>query len=1083
MSTTADRLARLSPAQRALVMRRLAEKTGQGQTIPKRQGHGPAPLSFAQRRLWFVHQLAPDSTAYNMGAALRLRGPLQADRMQAAFGALTDRHVSLRTCYRADREGTPQQITTTSPVMALRDLSAEAQPDTAARAAVAAVTTQPYDLTKVPLRAAILRLSEEDHIACIGLHHIAGDRWSVALMLRELAFLYDAMRRNDTVPLPPVPVQIDDFAVWQAETQGAKQDAQIAHWRKALDNAPVLDLPRRLQRDAQATGDGFHTFVLPQALTARARDAAQRQGVSLFTLLLAAFNVLLSRYCDTDDIVIGTDLANREMPGCDTLVGPLVNTVALRTDLTGATGFGDVLSRTGESFRAALANADVPLDQVIEALNPERRPGEVIPLFRAKFDLQQADRLPERMGDLSLSRYPLPQGPSKYELRFNLEDEGTALSGRVEYRAELYDPQTIARMAAHYLSLLDAVLSQPDTPPAQLPMLARSERAEMVALADGGPLPAHAETLHAGFEAQVDRAPDAPALRNGDVTLSYADLDARANAVAARLIDDGIAPGSLVGVSMARTPALVAAILGTLKAGCAYVPIDPAYPAARRALIAEDAGLTHVLCDDTGHGINGAKTLIIGAQTSQTRPAPRGQGNDLAVIIYTSGSTGTPKGVMLEHRNILSRVAWAGETYTPEDLSGMLFGTSVSFDLSLFELFATLCLGGRLVLVNSLLDLPRLPSEAGVTYVNTVPSLLRELTRDHDLPASVRVVSLAGEFFPPALLDRLKAFPQLRRINNLYGPTEDAIYDAGQRVESEPERPLPIGHPFPGTRLHVLDRHGNLLPKGVTGEICVAGAGLSRGYLNRPELTAAKFRPDPFSDTPGARLYRSGDRGRWRDDGRIDIQGRIDAQVKIRGQRIETGEIETVLETHPDIAEAVVLPWGDPADPARQLVAYVGSRQSGVDAWRGWLAARVPAHLVPALWHVMETLPRMPNGKIDRRALPDPVPIAAPTVAPETETEAAVIALWTALLGRDGIGVEDDFFAAGGHSLMAMKLTARLNDHFDVDLPMGALFDALTPRQQAALIDAVQPTAAAQADPTAGLSDAEVDALLAQMTN
>ncbi|MFV0473816.1 MAG: non-ribosomal peptide synthetase [Pikeienuella sp.] len=1086
MTGIAGKLAGLSPEQRALLQRRLAaRRPGQG-AIPRR-GPGPAALSFAQRRLWFMQALNPANTAYNVMTALRLRGSLDEAAMRAAFAALIERHEALRTGFETGPDGEPRQIPAPAPALEMIDLSAGPDPLAAARARLAEITARPHDLSGAPVRAGLIRLGAGDRLLAIGLHHIAADRWSMALITRDLAALYGAACAGAPSPLAPVMLQMPDFAAWQHGSQGAELERQLDWWRGALAGAPALDLPRD-RRPAPGSGapGGVLPFDLPPDLTRAAREAARRAGVSLFTLLLTGFNMLLARYCDAEDVTVGADVGNRERAETQGMVGPLVNTLALRADLSGDPGFAEALRRTEASFRAGLAHQDAPLDQVVEALNPARKPDEMIPLFRAKFDLQQAETLPAAIHGLRLERFPYQDVAAKYELRFNLEDDGERIGGKVEYRADLYEPETIGRMAGHYLRLLAAALAAPETPLSALPMLSAEERATLLALGEGPePLP-HAETLHAAFEAAVDRAPDAVALTHAGGALSYAELDARANAVAALLIARNPPAETRVGICMARSPDLVAAILGVLKAGCAYVPLDPAYPEARLAFIAGDAGAGLVLTDGRRPPFAEGEIELIDviAAPPAPRPAPRGAGAGLAVIIYTSGSTGRPKGVALEHRNILSRVAWAGEAFAPEDFAGMLFGTSVSFDLSLFEIFATLALGGRLVLAGSLLDLPRLGPEAGVTFVNTVPSLLRELVKHDELPPSVRCVNLAGEFFPPALLDRLKEFPHLKRINNLYGPTEDAIYDAGNPVEDEPERPMPIGRPFPGSRIHILDRSGGLLPRGAAGEICVAGAGLARGYLNRPELTAEKFRPDPFAGGD-ARLYRSGDRGRWRSDGRIDILGRIDTQVKIRGQRIETGEIENALEALPHIAEAVALATGAPGDTDRQLAAYVAPRPGETaepEALRAHLAALLPAHMVPSRWLIMPDLPRMPNGKIDRRALP---PIAAEEAAPATppasETERRVIALWSAALGREDIGAEDDFFALGGHSLMAMRLLARLREEFGVTLALGQLFDALTPRRQAALIDEAAGVAEAPADATAGLSDAEVDALLAQM--
>lgn len=1098
MSGIYRQLAALSPARRALLERRLAERglAAGRPAIPRRPEGASAPLSFAQQRLWFVQQLDPGAVAYNMMTALRLQGPLDAGALRRAMTGLIARHEALRARVETGPDGAPRQVVGKTPAdpFANVDLAAAPDPLAAARARVSALAAAPYDLTRPPLRAELMRLGPEDHVLALGLHHIAGDRWSMGVMVRDLAALYAGA---DLAPAGQMP----DLAAWQ---RGAGEDrlaADLDHWRARLADAPALDLPLdRPRGEAPGRNGGFLPFALSPELAQAARTTARARGVSLFTVLLAAFNLFLSRWCDADDVLVGSEMANRDRPETQSLVGPLVNTLVLRTDLAGVTGFGDALARTAVTLREAFARAEAPFEQVVEAVNPPRRLNEMTPLFQVKFDLQQAEALPPALGRLRLERLAYDEEAAKYELRFNLVDAGEVLGGRVEYCADLFDADTIARMADQYIRLLAALLADPEAPAAQAALLSEGERDDLGALGRGPDLPPHAATLHAAFEAAVDRVPEAVALTHAGVDTTYAALEARANAVAEALIARGLAPETRVGVCMGRSPDMVAAILGALKAGCAYVPLDPAYPPARIAFVAGDAGadlvLTDVLTDALTDGRATPRRMtaidVAALPAAAPRPAPRGAPEGLAVVIYTSGTTGQPKGVALEHRNILARVAWAETAHAPGDFAGTLFGTSISFDLSLFEIFATLALGGRLVLAETLLDLPRLPAEAGVTLINTVPSLLRELVSRHDLPRSVRAVNLAGEFFPPALLDRLREFPGIRLIHNLYGPTEDAIYDAGNPVQDEPERPMPIGRPFPGTRIRILDRNGALAPRGMAGEICVGGAGLARGYLNRPELTAARFLDDPFE--PGARLYRTGDRGRWRRDGRIDILGRIDAQVKIRGVRIETGEIEAVLEAHGAVAEAVVLAEGEAGAPDRRLVAHLALRPGASVApadLRSHLADRLPAHMTPARVHVLAEMPRMPNGKIDRKALARtaaPAGSARVPTPPATETEARICALWAETLAREAVGAEDDFFEIGGHSLLAMRLLLRLQEEFGRTLTIAQLFRALTPRAQAALVDATPAAAPAPipaapaAEIVASLSEAEVEALLARLT-
>ncbi|MEM8570008.1 MAG: amino acid adenylation domain-containing protein [Pseudomonadota bacterium] len=1094
MTSVAEKLAGLSADQRQLLLKRMRERQQDGQQIPRRTGDGPAPLSFTQRRLWFVQALSPQDTAYNMATVLRLNGPLHEAVMREAFSALVARHQTLRTRFETSSDGEPVQLPGNPPILETVDVSGLAEPESEARGIVRDLTLEPYDLRRVPVRAKLLRLSDDDHIFAFGLHHISGDRQSTGILAHELALLYGSFDQGETSPLPPLPIQMVDFATWQRTSPETRLENQVSYWCDKLADAPLLDVPRLPNRSAdREKGGGVYAFEFDPRTVEAARLSARRYGVSLYTLLLAAFKLLLMRYCNTADIVVGSDVSHRDRPETQRLVGPLVKTLALRTNLSNAENFVGILRATETSFHEALRNQDVPLEQIIEALSPDRRPDEIIPIFRAKFDLQQAERLPGSMAGLRLSRIPMDESTAKYELRLNLEDDGERITGRVEYRADFYDQALTARFAAHYLTLLQSALAQDKAPPANLKMLSEDERSALLDLSEGPPLPRHSETLHESFEAQVDRTPNAAALTHQGHTLTYAQLDGRANAVAQKLISMDLPQESLIGICMSRAPDLVAAILGVLKAGHAYVPLDPAYPRARLDMISDDASLKLIIGDETTAARVSPEVefLTFSNLDHAPRPGKRARGSSLAVVIYTSGTTGIPKGVMLEHRNILARVAWARESFEPADLSKMLFGTSVSFDLSLFEIFVTLGLGGELVHVDTVLDLPHLPEGGGVTFLNTVPSLLRELLRHADLPTSLRAVNLAGEFFPASLLDDLLKFPQIRLINNLYGPTEDAIYDAGNAVQDEPERPLPIGRPFPGAQIHILDRNGALLPRGVTGEIWVGGAGLARGYLNRDTLTREKFRTDVAEFGEGTRLYRTGDLGRWREDGRLDILGRIDTQVKIRGQRIEIGEIEATLESHECVSEAAVVVTGSPSDPDRKVAAFVAMQSGRTLAsgeLRDWAKGQLPPHMLPGLWDIQDKLPRMPNGKIDRRALnPEDAAAGSTYVAPGTETERAVLALWSELLGRENIGVEDDFFASGGHSLLGMRLVIRMQQTFDVDINLGALFDALTPRKQGALIDDLRasrkPSPVDDFDPTAGLTDAEVDALLSKMAD
>ncbi len=1059
------KLANLSPERRALFEKKLAEQgfPAAAQPAPKGiplrpEGQDSLPLSFAQQRLWFMQQLEPENVAYNMLSVLRLKGSFDRHAMSEALDAVVARHETLRTRFVLGEGNEPRQIVEPAGPVAVDDVdvSEEADPEAAGRARIEALAAKPFDLTKAPLRVLLVRLGAQDHLLAIATHHIASDRWSVAVLVRELSALYRARIGGETAPLPPPAVQFADWALWQRDTlQGERLQAQLDYWTGRLSGElPLLALPFDRPRGASASFEGAHFPVrLDSALSLRLRDLARRQGVSLFTLLLAAYKVLLRRYTDTDDIIVGSEVANRDRPETQGMIGPLVNTLVLRSDLSGDPSFEAVLKQVSDVLRGGLAHQDVPFERVVEAVNPERRLGEMTPLFQAKFDFQHVTVEATAPDGLRLERYPLEARVAKYELRFNLEDIGSDIGGKIEYATSLFDEATIARLWRNFAILLEGIAADPARPISTLPLLSPEEERAILTAGQGPRFEQPADIcIHTLFEAQAARTPDAAAVTYGRTTLSYRELNAKADTIAAALAAKGAGPEYCVGVHMRRRPELIAALLGVLKAGAAYVPLDPDYPAERLALIADDAGLDIVVSDLPELGFSPARQLTVidpqnlpAGKAVEARPSP----DTLAYVIYTSGSTGRPKGVAIAHRNTVARLTWAREQFSAEELSGMLASTSVCFDLSVFEIFAPLAWGGRVVLVDNLLGLPRLPADNGITLLNSVPSLLCELLKHHELPASLRTIVLAGEAFPASLLETLQTrYPHLA-IYNAWGPSEDTTYSGCIGVTGPGDGPVPIGGILPGTRAYILDRAGRLLPQGATGEIYLGGAGLARGYLRREELTRERFIPDHISGIAGERLYRTGDLGRWRADGAIDFLGRLDNQVKLRGFRIETGEVERYLEQQPDVHQAAVVVTGSPAEPDRQLIGYVVPR-GGANLDEGELRARLakslPAHFVPARIVVLPQMPAMPNGKIDRKALLAVTPSAAQGAytAPSNDTEVRLAAFWGEVLGVERVGVEDNFFALGGHSLLAIQIIARIDAAFGITLPLKSLFESPT---------------------------------------
>ncbi|MCW5623200.1 MAG: amino acid adenylation domain-containing protein, partial [Burkholderiales bacterium] len=1083
-----EQLARLSPERRALLERKLAEKgldAALPERIPPRADRGPAPLSFAQQRLWFVQQLEPDSTAYNVASVLRLQGPLDIRALARCIDTLVERHETLRTRFAATSGRQPAQIVEAARAdrLASIDLRGEADPEVAARERIEHLTRTPFDLTRVPLRAALLQLAADTHLLVLATHHIVSDRWSVMVFLRELTVLYRAYTRGQSSPLAPLPIQYADWASWQREQlTGDALQRLTDYWTTQLaGDLPRLDLPFDRPRPVIAGDAGAQVpIALSPSLSKAVAALAQQHQATLFAVLLTTFDVLLHRYTDSADIVVGSDIANRERVETENLIGLLVNTLVLRTDLGGNPPFEALLSRVRQVVLDALAHQALPFEKLVELLNPERHLDQMMPLFQAKFDLQQATVKPVQLDGLTLTRETADETRTKYELRFNLQDTPDGIRGQVEYRSDLFDRATIERMVGHFEVLLTGIVADPACPIRDLPLLTETERHW---LTDGWndrtarDYPTDG-TLHGLFERQAAAMPDAVAVTDGAHSLTYRELDLQASRLAHELIAMGAGREGPVGICMPRSPRLIVGLLAILKAGAAYVPLDPDYPAARLEFIVEDAGIDVLLTDRASTPLSpllasrpGLRTVTVGDPAGtvapETNPVRRSGPQHLAYVIYTSGSTGRPKGVAIEHRNAVTMLHWARETYGDADLAGMLAATSICFDLSVFEIFVPLAWGGRVVIAENLLALPRLPATVGVTLINTVPSVLTQLLSIAALPASVRTVNLAGEALPPDLIERLRRIPHVQRVYNLYGPSEDTTYSTVacfdvDRPAAAPLTRVPIGVPIANTQAYVVDATGHLVPVGVAGELLLGGAGLARGYLARPDLTAAGFVPNPF-DRRSPRLYRTGDRVRRLPDGTLEFLGRADHQVKIRGFRIETGETETVLRQHPSVREAIVV-----AQPVRgtdlQLVAHVemdtdDGNHAAAARLRTFLQQRLPIYLVPTRLHVTDRLPRLPNGKIDRRALSsaDDEPVAAATpVAPRNATEQALAAIWRDVLRRDAaapVGVDDNFFELGGHSLLAIEIVARIEQTLGRTVPLRLLFHAPTIAQLAVEVD------------------------------
>ncbi len=1115
------------------------------------------PLSFAQQRLWFLDQLEPDSPFYNLPEAVRLSGPLNEAILIRSLNEVVRRHEALRTTF-PTVDGRPRQViapalTLALPVVDLSSLPAAEREAEVARQAQAEAQT-PFTLAAGPLvRGRLLRLGPSEHIILLTMHHIVGDDWSTSVLVQEIGLLYNAFAQGLPSPLPELPIQYADFAAWQRGwLAGDVLAQQIGYWKGALAGLPpVLALPTDRPRPPVQTFDGdYVTFSLPAALSKQVRSLCQREGVTLFMALLAAFQTLLHRYSGQADFAVGTPIANRNRADIEGLIGFFVNTLVLRARFDGegaaaAPTFRQFLRRTRETALAAYAHQDLPFEMVVDALQPERNLAHS-PLFQVMFAVQNAPLRAQELPEVTISPVEAHSGTAKFDLTLFMIEEGEQLSGALEFNTGLFDRATAERMLDHFQELLTSITADPDQAVDQLNLLPEHER-HLLLTAWNDTAAEFPEGLaaHQLFEAQVERTPDAVAVRFLDQALTYAELNARANQLAHYLAGLGVSPDVLVGISVERSLEMAIGILGILKAGGAYLPIDPTYPADRIAFMLEDSGAQIVLTQEKliadsrwprsvadGHqqGVSDntqyreaspadaiRNTLCLDAdwpeiarQPTSNVPASSFQLPDtLAYVIYTSGSTGRPKGVEIHHRGLVNYLTWCQRAYPLAEGSGAPIHSSFSFDLTITGLFAPLVTGRTVTLLPEGLGIEilrdALQAAPGFSLVKITPAhleLLGHQLQPAEAAASTRSFVIGGENLLPEHIAFWQQHAPDARLFNEYGPTETVVgccvYETPRGAQFQGA--VPIGAPIINTQLYVLDRHLQPTPIGVPGELYIGGAGVARGYRNRPELTAERFVPDPFADeTRGqgdketgkgdrpfspsphlprrARLYRTGDLARWRNDGNLEFLGRIDDQVKVRGFRIELGEIEAVLAEHPTVQAAVAIVREDtPGD--KRLAAYVVPRRDagaaeglapqaatsaaeevvgqGASAprllpaaeLRAFLADRLPDYMAPGVYVALDAIPLTPNGKVDRRALAaQPLPTAGaadesgPAPAPTAPEAEIMTGIFGEILGLARVAAHDNFFELGGHSLLATQVISRIRDAFGVELPLRALFE------------------------------------------
>jgi amino acid adenylation domain-containing protein len=1079
---------RLDPARRALLERRLARSAGGADApIPRRTGSAPPPLSFAQQRMWLLDQLAPGNSAYNVPRALRLRGPLNVPALQHALAGAVARHEVLRTRY-ACVDGLPVQLIDAAADVALpvRDLSSRPadRREAEAQALLVEEVRRPFDLARdAGLRALLARLGPDDHFLLVTCHHIAADNWSKGVLFRELAGLYNAFVAGRPAPLPELPIQYADFAVWQREyLQGEALRRQLAYWKEHLAGAPAaLDLPADHPRPPVQTYRGARHFPrLPAELLGQVKELSRREHTTPFMTLLAGFKALLARYTGQEDVVVSVPIAGRTRAETEGLIGLFTNTLVLRTDLSGDPPFREVLRRVRQAALGAFDHQDLPFEKLVEELQPERDRSRT-PLFQVLFSLENAAvRAPDLSG-LTAELVDLDFGIAKTDLVVSWFEQTAGMRGLVEYSTDLFEAETIRRLLEHYQVLLAGASTDPDRCLSALPLLTAAERSRVLAAGSApspeGTSPA-AECVHHMIEAQAARTPEAVAVLGGGRQLTYRELNERANRLAHRLRKHGVGPDVLVALCLERSSELVVGILGTLKAGGAYVPLDPAYPKDRLAFLLADSrpavlltrqGMAAVLPE------HGARVCYLDddgadlAAESAENPLGGPTADNLAYVIYTSGSLGRPKGVAMPHRPLTNLLSWQLRGWAAPAARTLQLAPS-SFDVSFQEIAATLSAGGTLVLITE--DVRRDPvallrclADNGIERLFLPPVALEALAEAAEstgvAPARLREVIAAGE--------ALRLTPTVRRffgrlpgcrLHNQYGPTESHVVTAFPMTGAPDQWPAlpPIGRPIDNARIHILDVHLQPVPPGVAGELYIGGVPLARCYLNRPELTAERFVPDPFGGA-GQRLYRTGDRARVRGDGQIEFLGRVDQQLKIRGYRVEPGEVEAALAEHPHVREAAVAAWeAVPGD--RRLVAYVapqrGSAPTAQDL-RTYLKARLPEFMVPAAFVFLDALPLTPSGKVNRRALPPPraadLAEGRAFVEPRGATEQAVAGIWAEVLGRERIGAHDNFFDLGGHSLLVMRVALRVLSALGIAVPLRILFEAPTVAEFAAAIE------------------------------
>jgi amino acid adenylation domain-containing protein len=1067
------------------------------------------PASFAQQSLWFIDQLTPGKATYNIDCALQIQGKLDIEVLRQALEEIARRHETLRTRFVVVRGDLQQviedQVNVRLPVLDLSAIAGEREREAEAMQVAQKESQWAFDLQQAPLfRGKLLRLSPLDHVLLFTMHHIISDAWSIGILIEEVSILYEAFGAGRPSPLPELPIQYADYSVWQRDClEKGLLEPQLAYWKKQLAETSMLALPADRPRSAEQSQNGAtRDFVIAAAIAQKLKKLAENSGATLFMVMLAAFQTLLHRYSGQTEIAVGTPVAGRRNSSTEKLIGFFINTLVLRVDLSEAPNFLELLQRTKEVTLEAYAHQDVPFEKLVEVLAPERNLGST-PLFQVMMTLQNAPVSDLRLGSAALSPFNIDNGTSKFDLRLQIAEDGSGpLIGSIQYSTDLFDALSIVRMADHYQMLLSGIVADPSQSIALLQLLTPNERKQILHEWNRTEKEIPAGTLVELFTAQVQRTPNAMAVAHHEERLSYRELNERSNQLAWRLQELGVGSETCVGLMVPRSIEMVVGLLAVLKAGAAYVPLDPNSPLERLKHMLEDSGARLVLSSKSlaaAAELDDRKVQLIEAEElhscSKEELGIPIDPSQLAYVIFTSGSTGRPKGVGVEHRQLVNYISAIGEKMQIEPGMRLALVSTHAADLGYTMIFPSLCYGGCLDVIDAdwVLDTGKLAehfSRHPADYLKIVPSHLRALLNSSEGRALLprRWLVLGGEASSWDFIRQVKEAGRGCRVLNHYGPTETTVgvltYDTTQNDGREQRSGMvPVGRPLSNAKAYVLDSEFNPAGVGITGEIHIGGAGVARGYLKRADLTAEKFVPDPYSLQLGGRMYRTGDLGRYLESGNIEFLGRKDHQVKVRGFRIELGEIEAALQEHEGVRQALVIAQEDESGD-KQLVAYVvteeGSRASSngnngsvraaqrSNEWREHLQGKLPEYMVPSTYVELERLPLNANGKIDRKSLPKPEQERmreAEYAGPRNETEETLCRLWEEVLRREPVGIHDNFFKTGGHSLRAVQLISRVRTVFAIDMPLTVLFSAPTVARMAEHITALKGDKRQQASP------------------